>query len=114
MSKKTRNPVVIAAIISVIVVFASVIILIVVTGWDWGVGIVLLITLLPASFVFACLTIFITAIVSSKRKKGAEVITPDATIQYASEQPKTQKYCPNCGTPFTLGLKQCANCAYEL
>ena len=114
MSKKNRNPVIYAAIISCFVVLASVAIWIGICWWDTWVGLTLLYTLLPASCVFACLTVVITTVVSSRRKKEAEVIALDAPIQYASEQPQQHKYCPNCGTPYTLDLKQCANCAYEL
>lgn len=114
MLKKKRNPVVIAVIISCSVVFASVIIWIGICWWDVWVGLVLLYTLLPAAGVFACLTIIITAVVSSKRKSEAELVTPDTPIQYTSEQPQKHKYYPNCGTPYTLDLKQCTNCSYEL
>ncbi len=114
LSKKKRNPVTYAAIISFVVVVASIAIWIGICWWDTWVGLTLLYTLLPASCAFACLTILITALVSSKRKKESEALTPDTTIQYTVEQPQQQKYCPNCGTPHTLDLKQCANCAYEL
>ena len=114
MSQKKRNPVVTAVIISCSVVFASVIIWAVICWWDVWTGLVLLYTLLPAAGAFACLTIIITAVVSSKRKREAELISPDTPIQYTSEQPQQQKYCPNCGTPYTLDLKQCSNCSFEL
>jgi len=114
LSKKKRNPVVYAVIISCSVVFASVVIWIGICWWDTWVGLTLLYTLLPAAAVFACLTVVITAVVSSRRTKEAEVIALDAPIKYTSVEPQQQKYCPNCGTPYTLDLKQCANCAYEL
>ncbi len=102
------------ALISFFVVVASVAIWIGICWWNFWVGLILLYTLIPASCAFACLTVVITAVVISRRKREAELLTHGTTIQFASEEPQQHKYCPNCGTPYTLELKQCENCAYEL
>jgi len=114
MSKKIKNPIVIASIISGSVVIASVIIWIGVCVWDAWVGLVLLYTLLPAAGGFACIAIIIGAVLTSIKSKREAEMYPQPIVQYTTEQQQKQMFCPNCGTPNTVNAKQCVNCAFEL